>query len=98
MINIGAAGAETFGLGSGFGNETITGFAVSGANADTINFAMPAFSYLSAGMTQAQDLGAVLAHASSSGYNLIIPDTSGDTLTLNGLTAASITTSPFHFA
>ena len=97
-IDIGGAGAETFGLGRGFGNETITGFAVSGSNADTINFATSAFSYLNSGMTQAQDLAAVLAHATSSSSSVVIRDTSGDILTLNGLTAASITTPHFHFA
>ena len=50
-------------------------------------------------MTQAQDLAAVLAHATSSGSGITISDSSGDKLTLAGLTACAITASAsqFHF-
>ena len=65
-IHVGAAGAETFTFGANFGTETINGFTASGASADTIQLAQSSFSYLNAGMTQAQDLAAVLAHATSS--------------------------------
>ena len=73
-INASAAGSETFQLGAGSGNETIKGFNGSGANADTIQFATSAFSYLYPGMTQAQDLAAVLVHASSSSVGLTIAE------------------------
>ena len=93
------AGTDTFVLGSNFGAETINGFKTSGANLDTIQLSASAFSYLSAGMTQAQDLAAVLAHATSSGSGITISDSSGDKLTLAGLTACAITASAsqFHF-
>ncbi len=63
-IDASAAGAETFRFTAGFGHETIKGLTLSGATADTVQLATSSFSYLSAGMTQAQDLAAVLAHAS----------------------------------
>ena len=56
------ASAETLKLGPQFGSETISGFVASGANADTIILPVASFSYLNAGMTQAQDLAAVLAN------------------------------------
>ena len=45
-INASAAGAETFGFSSGFGNETVAGFTATGSGADTVKFATSAFSYL----------------------------------------------------
>jgi hypothetical protein len=49
------------------------------------------FSYLNAGMTQAQDLAAVLAHSSSTASGLVISDSHGDTLTFS--TGISLTDS-----
>ena len=89
-INASAAGSETFQLGAGSGNETIKGFNGSGANADTIQFATSAFSYLYPGMTQAQDLAAVLVHASSSSAGLTITDSANDKVTFSGLTASAL--------
>ena len=99
-IDASAAGAETFRFTAGFGHETIKGLTLSGATADTVQFATSSFSYLSAGMTQAQDLAAVLAHAYESPSGMIITDSHNDSLTLPGLTASSITaaSSHFHFA
>ena len=91
-------GADSFALGKGFGNKTINNFNLSATNPDTIQFSTSAFSYLSAGMSQAQDLAAVLAHATSSGSQISIADSFGDRLTLNGLTAAAITAHPSSFA
>jgi hypothetical protein len=96
-VNASAAGAETFDLSSGFGQETIAGFTASGSTADTVQFAKTAFSYLNAGMSQAQDLAAVVANATSSAGMITIRDTAGDTLALPGLTAASITSNASHF-
>ena len=93
-INLGAgAGAETFVLSQGFGNETINGFAASGTNADTLQLSTSAFSYLNAGMTQAQDLAAVLSQVAS-GPNATIVDSKGDSLTLAGVTAATLASNP----
>ena len=99
-INASVAGAENFAFGSNFGNETVTGFQASGANADTIQMALSSFSYLNAGMTQAQDLAAVLAHATTSASGTTIHNSIGGNLMLNGLTPSMITAaaSQFHFA
>ena len=98
-INASAAGAETFALSTGFGNETITGFSTLGTNADTVQFAASAFSYLNASMTQAQDLAAVLVHTTSGTSGITIADSHGDSLTLAGVTASTIAANPgqFHF-
>ena len=51
-------------------------------------------------MTQAQDLAVVLATATSSPNGITIRDTAGDSLTLSGMSASTITASAaqFHFA
>ena len=87
-IDATASGGERFILGAGFGNEAINGFAASGASPDTIQFATSSFSYLTTAMTQAQDLAAVLAHASNGPSGLTISDSHGDSLTLAGMSAA----------
>ena len=45
-------------------------------------------------MTQAQDLEAVMAHATRGGSELTITDTRGDSLTLAGVTASIIAANP----
>jgi hypothetical protein len=45
-------------------------------------------------MTQAQDLAAVLAHATESSSGLTISDSEGDSLTLAGLSASTIAANP----
>ena len=98
-IDASASGAQTFAFGANYGNETINGFASSEANADTIKLALSSFSYLSSGMTQAQDLAAVLTNATTSGSGTTIHDSKGDSLTLAGFTPTMITAaaSQFHF-
>ncbi|MBV8281246.1 MAG: hypothetical protein JO347_04180 [Candidatus Eremiobacteraeota bacterium] len=99
-INAADSGADTFAFGSGFGNETINGFGASGANADTLQLSVAAFSYLNAGMTQAQDLAAVLSQATSSPGTgrspgaLTITDSAGDSLSLAGITSATLAANP----
>jgi hypothetical protein len=93
-INATTRGDEQFIFSAGFGNETINGFEVSGASPDTIDLATASFSYLTAGMSQAQDLAAVLANASSSATGLTISDSEGDSLTLAGVTAAMVAADP----
>jgi Peptidase M10 serralysin C terminal len=98
-IDATTSGNEHFVLSAGFGKETIKGFVTSGTNSDTIQLAKSAFSYLTPGMTQAQDLAAVLTvggAASSSG--LTIADSHGDSLTLAGVTPAMIASNPGMFA
>ena len=62
--------------------------------------ALSSFSYLNSGMTQAQDLAAVLANVTTSASGTTIHDSKGDNLTLTGFTASMIiaAASHFHFA
>ena len=93
-IDATTSGGEHFIFGAGFGAETINGFAASGASADTIQLATSSFSYLTAGMSQAQDLAALLAHAASGSSGLTISDSHGDSLTLAGVSAATVAANP----
>jgi hypothetical protein len=93
-IDATTSGGEQFIFSAGFGNETINGFSASGATPDTIQLATSSFSYLTAGMTQAQDLAAVLAHATESSSGLTISDSEGDSLTLAALSASTIAANP----
>ena len=99
-INANWYAGETFSLSAGFGHAAISNFTHSGAGHGVIDLSVSMFSYLTPAMTQAQDLAAVLSHASTSGGNLVITDTAGDTLTLDGLSAAMLTANPadVHFA
>jgi hypothetical protein len=95
-IEAGTVGSETFDFGAKFGNETIEGFA-TGANPDTIQFALSSFSYLTAGMSQAQDLAAILSHAPSGTAGTTITDSIGDSLTLAGVTSAMVSANSAQF-
>jgi Peptidase M10 serralysin C terminal len=86
--------SEQFVFSAGFGNETINGLAGAGANSDIIRLASSAFSYLTPGFTQAEDLAAVLSQSSRNSSGLTIPDSHGDTLTLTGVTPAMIAANP----
>ena len=81
---------EQFLFSAGFGKETINGFSVSGATPDSIQLAKSAFSYLTPGMTQAEDLAAVMSQATRSSSGLTIHDTHGDSLTLTGVTPSLV--------
>jgi hypothetical protein len=85
---------EQFIFSAGFGKETINGFSVSGTTPDSIQLAKAAFSYLTPGMTQAEDLAAVMSQATRSSSGLTISDTHGDSLTLAGVTPSMIAASP----
>ena len=93
-IDATTSGGEQFIFGAGFGRETITGFAASGASPDAIQLAKSSFSYLTAGMTQAQDLASVLAHSVGGSWGLTIPNSFNDYLTLAGVSAATIAANP----
>jgi hypothetical protein len=93
-IDATTSGAEQFIFSAGFGNETINGFSASGASPDSIHLAKSAFSYLTAGMTQAEDLAAVMAHAARGASGLTITDTQGDSLTLKGVTPTMVAVNP----
>ena len=99
-IDASNGGSESLSFGASFGQETVLGFMASGTTADSVQLPTASFSYLTPGMSQAQDLAAVLAHATSSASGLTIADTTGDTLTLAGITASTLTANPsaIHFA
>src|SRR5208337_2759401 len=88
---------DTFVFAPEFGNDTILGFAASGANHDTLVFNTAMFSYLSPGMSPAHDLAQVLLHATSSGGMTTISDTLGDILTLGAVNIATLSAHPADF-
>jgi hypothetical protein len=85
---------EQFIFSAGFGTETIKGLSVSGTTPDSIQLAKSAFSYLTPGMTQAEDLAAVMSQATRSASGLTIADSHGDSLTLMGVTPSLIAANP----
>ena len=93
-IDASTSSGEQFIFSSGFGNETINGFSVSGATPDSIQLAKSAFSYLTAGMTQAEDLAAVMSQATRTSSGVTISDTHGDSLTLTGVTPSLVAANP----
>ena len=97
-IDATTSGGEQFIFSAGFGKETINGFTASGASPDSIQLAKSAFSYLTAGMTQAEDLAAVLSQATRSSSGLTIYDSHGDSLTLAGVTPSMVAVNPAMFA
>ncbi|MGO9423385.1 hypothetical protein, partial [Roseiarcus sp.] len=50
--------------------------------------------YLNNTMTQAQDLAAVLGHVPTAAASATISDSTGDTLTLGGVTASTLAANP----
>jgi hypothetical protein len=87
---IDAQPGDHFVFNPGFGHETIQGFQALGSEADTLQLSMSSFSYLNAGMSQAGDLAALLAHSAGGTSATTITDSSGDTLTLAGLSRTTI--------
>jgi hypothetical protein len=93
-IDATTSGGEQFIFSAGFSKETIKGFNASGASPDSIQLATSAFSYLTPGMTHAQDLAAVLSQATRGPSGLTISDTHGDSLTIAGLTPSMLAVNP----
>jgi hypothetical protein len=94
ILDATSSGSENFVFSTGFGSETIRGFAASGTTPDTIQLSASSFSYLKPGMTQAQELAAVLAKSTQNATGLRIGDSHGDSLTLAGLSAPTIAADP----
>jgi hypothetical protein len=93
--------SETFvftpGLASNHWLDTLTGFAATGTTHDILQFNATAFGDTSAN-TQAQDLAALLAHtANNAAGNAVITDIYGDTVTLAGVTKATLTANAADF-
>jgi hypothetical protein len=94
ILDATSSGSENFVFSTGFGSETIRGFAASGTTPDTIQLSASSFSYLKPGMTQAQELAAVLAKSTQNATGLRIGDSHGESLTLAGLSAPTIAANP----
>src|ERR1700677_4466564 len=97
-IDASTSSGEQFNFSAGFGKETINGFSVSGTTPDSIQLGKASFSYLTQGMTQAEDLAAVMSQATKSWSGLTINDTHGDSLTLTGATPSLVAANPGMFA
>ena len=93
-IDATTSGGEQFIFSAGFGTETINGYNASGASPDSIQLAKSAFSYLTAGMTPAEDLAAVMSQATRTSSGLTINDSHGDSLTLTGVTPSMVAVNP----
>jgi Bacterial Ig-like domain len=87
---IDAQPGDHFVFNPGFGHETIQGFQAMGSEADTLQLSISSFSYLNVGMSQAADLAALLTHSTGGTSATTITDSSGDTLTLAGLSRTTI--------
>ena len=94
ILDVTSSGSENFVFTTGFGSETIRGFTASGTTSDTVTLSASSFSYLKPGMTQAQELAAVLAKSTQNATGLRIADSHGDALTFAGLTAPTIAANP----
>ena len=93
-IDATTSGGEQFIFSAGFGKETINGYNASGASPDSIQLAKSAFSYLTPGMTQAENLAAVMSQATRTSSGLTISDTHGDSLALTGVTPSLVAANP----
>jgi len=82
---IGGSQADTFAFGSSFGQDSVADFIA--AEGDLIEFDSMVFA----------DFDAVLASAQDVGSDAVITSASGDTLTLEGVTIASLQASDFAF-
>jgi serralysin len=85
----GGGGADTFSFATISGLDVIADFAASGGNHDTINFA---------GNPVLKTLQIVLDNTLQVGSGVVITQSSGNTLTLNNVTKASLVLADFTFA
>ena len=83
---------EAFVFDPHFGNDAITGFAASGAGHDVLQFTAGSF-----GNAQANDLTALLANTKDTAGGALITDSYGDTVTLTGVTKATLMANPGDF-
>jgi Ca2+-binding RTX toxin-like protein len=83
----GGAGADTFYFKSGFGHDTIKDFVAAGADHDVIQLDRAIFA----------DYASVMAHAKTSGANVVITFDSGNDITLLSMKLAALTAADFLF-
>jgi hypothetical protein len=81
---------ETFAYGAGFGQDAITGFlAPTTSGHDYLQFSKSMFGFSSTA-TQTADAKALLSNFATGTTNTTITDLAGDSLTLNGVTVATL--------
>jgi hypothetical protein len=87
----GTGADDTFEFASGFGHDLIANFAAAGAAHDVLQFSASSFKYMTAGESAANELAAFLLNAvSSTTAGAMITDSNHDTLTLDGVTKATL--------
>ncbi len=94
----GGGNDETFVFDSGFGTAALVDFHsyLSGSTHDTIELQAAMFGNASHA-SQSADFAALLGDAKASGANVVITDTAGDKLTLDGVSLAVLKTSSADF-
>ncbi|RBP02525.1 hypothetical protein DFR50_1511, partial [Roseiarcus fermentans] len=65
-----------------------------GHNADLLQLRAADYAYLTPAMTQAQDVAAVLGQSVGTANSVTVFDSVGDSLTLQGVTAATLAAQP----
>jgi hypothetical protein len=91
--NIAATGtnSDTFAFAPHFGQDTISGFAAAGSSHDLLEFTASTFGANLTAANQSADLAALLSHTSQNASgSAVIADLDGDTLTLRGITKATL--------
>jgi Ca2+-binding RTX toxin-like protein len=83
----GGAGTDSFVFDKAFGKDIVTGFVATGAAHDTIDFSTAVFA----------NFAAVHSHMAQSGADVVITLDASDTVTLKGVTLASLTAGDFTF-
>ena len=83
----GNAGADSFVFEGHFGKDTIGDFTAAGAGHDIISFSTAVFA----------NYAAVQGHMAQVGPNVVITHDAADTVTLKGVTLASLTAADFNF-
>jgi len=83
----GNAGIDSFVFDAGFGKDLIADFAATGASHDRINFSTSLFA----------NYAAVRSHMAQVGPNVIITYDAADTVTVKGVSLASLTAADFSF-
>ncbi|MHC2384712.1 Ca2+-binding RTX toxin-like protein [Bradyrhizobium liaoningense] len=83
----GGSGADVFMFAAGFGKDTVTDFATTGASADVLQFSSSLFS----------DFAEVMSHTTQVGNNVVVTLDADNTVTLANLQMASLAADDFRF-
>ncbi|MDA9530548.1 ExeM/NucH family extracellular endonuclease [Bradyrhizobium sp. CCBAU 25338] len=83
----GGSGADVFMFAAGFGKDTVTDFATTGASADVLQFSSSLFS----------NFAEVMSHTTQVGNNVVLTLDADNTVTLANLQMASLAADDFRF-